>query len=383
MQASTRSLRRVLAVTGTALTVALAAGCGEDKPSGSGGSATGQSAESEAPGVAKAKAFVEAHLKPPTSIGLDEPLPAKPEPGKQIAYLECAAPVCGSVGRAVKAAGETLGWTVKITPTGATPETITQAFDSVIRQKPDAVIQAGNPRALFEGQLKKLEAAGIPYIADAVAEERGGAEIAIVSDASTYAERGRWMARWVVADTEGKANSVFFSVPDFPIIVALQKGFQEEYKALCPMCKLDVIDVPLTGLGKDFPSQVVSATQRNPDINYLVTGYGDMTLGVPQALRGANLAERVGIVSQAGQPQNFKNITKGLESANVPYPDNEGGWMLIDAAARHFAEVDLPHDVYLATMSQYLTADTIKDPNTNWVGVADYKEQFKKLWKVE
>ena len=34
-----------------------------------------------------------------------------------------------------------------------------------------------------------------------------GAEIAIVSDASAYEERGKWIARWVVADTDGKANA--------------------------------------------------------------------------------------------------------------------------------------------------------------------------------
>lgn len=382
----TRKLLGTLAIVMVVPLVAFAAGCGggdDSSTTSSEPSTTSEGGGGDSAGVKEAKAFVAEHLQPPTEIGLDTPLPAKPEAGKTIAYLECAAPVCGSVGRAVKAAGEVLGWNVTTTPTGATPEEITQAFDSVIQQKPDAVMQAGNPRALFEPQLKQLEAAGIPYIADAVAEEIGGAEIAIVSDATTYEERGEWVARWVVADTEGDANTVFFSVPDFPIVVALQKGFEAEYGKLCPDCELEVVDVPLTSIGNEFPSQVVSEVQRSPDVNYLVMGYADMTLGVPEALQGAGLNEQVDIVSQAGQPRNFENIVKGMETANVPYPDNEAGWMMVDALARHFAGVELPQDVYTAVIDQYLTAENIEDPSAQWVGVADYEDQFKRLWKVK
>ncbi len=381
----TRKLLGSLAFVALLAAVVAVSGCGGGSSAGSTDSAAAEKPTGkEPPGVQEAKKFVQAHLAPPNSIGKLEPLPKKPEAGKSVAYLECASPVCGAVGNAVKAAGEALGWTVTSTPTGASPEEITQAFDSVIQRHPDAVIQAGNPRALFEPQLKKLEAEGIPYIADASADELGGAEVAIVSDSSTYEESGRWLARWVVADTEGKANAVFFGVPDFPILVALQKGFQSEYKALCPSCPLETVNVALPSIVKgEFPSEVVSVVQRNPDLNYMVPAYGDMTLGVPQALKAAGLSDQVKTISHAGGPRNFDEIVKGLQTAEMPYPNKEAGWMLIDAAARSFAEVELPQDVYTAVLGQYLTAENIENPSEEWVAVANYEEQFKKLWKVE
>jgi ribose transport system substrate-binding protein len=359
------------------------AACGGGDSSSSSASTEGGSTEAAAsPGVETAQEAVDALLETPTALPVDTPLKEKPGP-INLVITRCASPVCIAVAEGSKDAADALGWKSSYIDTGATPDEISSAWDEVVARKPDAVLGQGNPRVLFEKQLGELEKLGIPYVSNAAGDKLGGAEIAETATSETYDQRGRNMAQWVVADSNGEANAIFFAVPDYPVLNAESEGFEAEFKKLCPTCKLEVVDVALTSLGNEFPTNAVSKVQRNPEASYVVTAFGDMNLGVPQALRAAGLDEQVKIVSQAGSPANFENISKGLEAANLAIPEKLLGWLQVDAVARHLEGMELPQQQYTEIPTQWLVEDNIEDPSVPWPSVPGFEAMFEELWQLK
>src|SRR5207344_147061 len=83
--------------------------------SGSGATTGGSTAGSVAggSGVAAATAATAENKKEPTTIGVTEPLKAKPDPGKTIVWLQCDVNQCKDEGDGLKAAAEAIGWNYK------------------------------------------------------------------------------------------------------------------------------------------------------------------------------------------------------------------------------------------------------------------------------
>jgi ribose transport system substrate-binding protein len=221
-------------------------------------------------------------------------------------------------------------------------------------------------------------------VAQAVLDPTGDGLIAVLSGRQNYTDRGKWMANWVVADTKGKANVLYFTTPDFPVVTPSLEGFKGEVKRLCPSCSVESYDVPTSSIGKKLPSDVVTAAQRNPEANYVVVPYGDMTIGVAQALSAAGLADRVKVVSANPALTNLENIKSGTaEVASVAEGNQMSGWMMVDAVARKLVGDKLPLEQYeTLPPHQYLTADNIENPKQPYVGVPGYQQKFESLWKL-
>jgi ribose transport system substrate-binding protein len=374
----------VLAIV--ALTVGLAAcGGGDSSSSSSSGTesssgATTATGGSENAGVQKAEQLVEEGVKAPTSTGIPNPVAKKPASGKNILYLDCGVPVCKTIGEGVEDATSMLDWNFKTLPMGSTPEEIANAWTQAVREKPDGVIAAGINAVLFKKQLAELDAAGIPYVGGSVTDPVGNGITAVVNGTPGYVQRGDWMARWVVADTGGDADVLFFTIPEFPSLIPEVEAFEKELKALCPTCSAKVVEVTATDIGSKLPSRVVSEVQRDPDVNYIAMGFGDMASGVPQALRAASLTPK--IVSAAPGVQNFEDIAKGDEAASIAEPDFVSAWMMTDAMARQFNKEELPYKNYEVLPLQYIEESNV-DPSENpYIGIEDYESEFERLWKI-
>lgn len=335
-------------------------------------------------GVAAAKAYVAAHSKPPASIGKLPPVSKKPATGKRVDWLECGVPVCKLIGKGLSAATKALGWKLKVIPMGTTPEQIGRAWTTAVEDSPDAVLATGVVQALFKSQLAQLKAKGIPYVAGSTTDPNTNGQIGNVPSQADYVLRGSMMANFVVANTNGAAKAVMFNIPDFPVLVIEQKAFAATFKKLCPSCSLDVVNVSATDIGSKLPGRAVSYMQQHPDTNYMVAAFGDMTLGVPQALKAAGLDSKLRIISQASGPNNFQNIKKGLvEYAAVPEPDAMAGWRMIDVLVRSFNGDPLACCNLGTLPRHYLTKSNIGNPALPYVGVPGYPNQFLKLWKVK
>jgi ABC-type sugar transport system substrate-binding protein len=153
----------------------------------------------------------------------------------------------------------------------------------------------------------------------------------------------------------------------------------------CPGCSLAEQSVSNADLGAGkVPSLVVGYLQAHPDTNYVAFAFGDLVVGVPEALKSVGLAGKVKIVaSNSDSPAFTKYQMAGSVAAQSVASVDWLGWASIDEFARISVGAPL--------LSDYLTPAYVVDspqaaqsllPTDTWAGPADMQTDFKKLWRV-
>jgi ribose transport system substrate-binding protein len=399
-----RTASAVIAASFLAVVAVTGCGSSDDDSSTSGSASTGAAtaaadagttasttADAAAPGLEAAKAFVEEHSQNPTEIPLaDKPLSKRPPSGKTIVYLECGTPNCKNIGNGIQEGAEALGWTLKRIPAGLTPEEVVKAWQSAISMKPDAAMIAGFGGDVAAKQIADFTATGAPWVGESVTDTVGeNGLLAVIAGPDDFVLRGQYLAQWLAADSEGDANAILFNSPAFTILKPYQEAMEAQLKESCPTCKLTVQNINPADAGTKLPGTIVSAAQRDPDVNYVVPAWSDGALGVPQALKSAGLSDRVQMITQGAGKVNLQQVQNNETPVFVPESATIEGWMMVDALARHFVGDEIPVDDYQVTPHQYLTPDNLKEAlggsygDYNWVGVLDYADQYKQLWKVQ
>jgi ribose transport system substrate-binding protein len=339
-------------------------------------------------GPADAKALVAKYLKRPTSIGPLPTLRARIPAGKTIVYMECGVASCVPPGNYLAEAARALGWKVKRIQVGLTPESIKAGWGQVANMKPRpaGVVGVGFGRVIFAAELAKLAKLGIPVVNQSVTEASGAGEV-VVNGNTRVTQVGRVQADYVTADSNGKANTLLVISHSFPIQTAVEKGFKQEYARVCPGCKVDTMEAPLSSLGTTLSTTVVGYLRSHPDVNYVVYGLDNALEGLPQNLAGAGLAGKVKLVGEAPGAATMQYIAAGQQRATVAFPWPEVAWRSVGV----FAQVATGHG--LKSRAVKLTADApwpqfiITKQNLPagsksgyFPLVRNYRAQFLKLW---
>jgi ribose transport system substrate-binding protein len=371
-------LRALLTVALVAAMAALAA-CGSDSNS-SAASATGGGGDAPAnSGVAAAKKVYDQYTQRPTSIGITKPVGKAIPSGKQIVYIACGLPACQTLAKAFTGGAQVLGWNVKTLNAGATPTDIQAAWAQAVREKPDAVVSSGTSRQVFEKQLTQLKSMNIPVVECCVTDPAENGLNLVLDNNAFSSAIPKIEAAWVTTQSNGKADTVYVNFPAFPIIAANKQYFIKYYNQWCKGCGLDQLDLPLEALGKDAPQRVVSYLRSHPKVGYIVMSTDSATLGLPAALKSAGLANKVKIIGNTSTVQNLQYIATGQEQATIPFHSYEAMWTEVDGLARIFTGQSVePDNVPLPYM--LVTKDNLVSSDSDFPLVADYQEQFKKLW---
>jgi len=389
MRQEHRPAVRMLVLAVLAAVALVAAGCGGSDDSDD-GAATGAAATQEAaatqasesnPAVEEARAAVEAKSQAPTDIGVTEPLKESVR-GKKVVFEQCLAPICALIGSQVKDAAQHLGVDVQIISTGATPDTITKAFNAGVAANPDALIGSTIPTVLWSAQAHELKDKGIPIITNAtlVDPKDKDAVVAEFYDDQVTASVGVEDANFVIADSDGTAKTVYVFTPEFQGLFPQVDAYRDKLKADCPDCSFERLDVKSTDVGKVIPGRVVSYLQQHPDVKYVVFQYGDLATGVPQALKAAGI-EGVKLVSSGGGPVNYQYIQAGEQDRDLSLYLDVYGWQIMDATAKAMVgqEVTVP-----PLPDGWITQDNDDfDPKQQPpFGDPDWKQKFLDLWQV-
>jgi ribose transport system substrate-binding protein len=375
-----RTTVRAAAFAALVLAAMVLAACGSDDDSSSessGSSTTSKPAASADPKVQAAAAEVEKYSKAPTDIGVSEPLKGSVR-GKKVVFEQCLAPICALIANNVKAAAQHLGVTVQIISTGATPDTITKAFNSGVASNPDALIGSTIPTALWTKQLAALEAKGTPVITNATLAKPSKGVTAQFYDDQVTANVGVQDANWVISDSGGKGKTVYVFTPEFAGLVPQVNAYRDKLKADCPGCSYDRLDVKSSDVGKVIPGRVVSYLQQHPDVKYVIFQYGDLATGVPQALKGASLSG-VKLASSGGGPVNYQYIQSGDQLRDMSLYLDVYSWQIMDATAKAMLE----QDVSVPPIPEaWITKDNADfDPKQQPpFGNPDWQQAFLKLW---
>jgi ribose transport system substrate-binding protein len=297
------------------------------------GSSTGVTGSSTSSGVAAAEAELKVAEARPASIGLPAFSKAVPS-GKTVSFVHCGVAVCDTIAAAIKNAAAVLGWKVDVIPSNGTPASVKAAWDSVVRLHPDVAFGSGFDRALFASEASQLAAMHVPVMNWTTTDTAGQGLVFVHGGPSEVPVVGEQMAAWVVADTQGKADTLYVNLPTFVILQPVMEGFDSYYKQWCPGCKLSTMSVPLTSIGTTAPSLIVSYLRAHPDINRIAVGYDGVDVGLPAALAAAGLSGKVKFIGEAPTATNLAYVQAGTEAATVSQGVYEIWAMYLDAAAR-------------------------------------------------
>ena len=374
---STLSLRNgahkgaALLVLGFALVAAT--GCG----SNSGGSAAQSGGGA---GVAEAQTLTKQATTRPTSIGLTKPI-GKPVPtGKKVVFISCGVEACEIQGNIIKQGAADLGWTAETIGTDGSPEQLQNAFKTALRQGADGVIINAVNRASVAKQIEQAKKQGVAFVTSASVDEPGDGILANIADKRNSGNIGEHLAAQIVADSNGKANTLFVNISAFQILKALGDQFSSSYKKYCADCKYDALDIPVTSLGKDAPDRIVSYLRSHPQVNYVVLSVSNaLGAGLPAALRAAGLADKVKIVGQSGDSQTFQDLQAKNINSVAAYDYYEIDYLMLDALARHFAGAPVQHT---SLPLWIVTPDNMPAEATKGLFpvVGSYRDEFKKIW---
>lgn len=383
-------VRLTLAAACVVLLAAVAAGCGSSGSSSSGSTAesTEAPAESTETGKASSADYVEsAKQKVAPVVGHPSPFPVTeklkelPE-GATVDFMDCGLSYCSLFWELIQEPAEMLGLKLKRIKSGEDATTITNAFDSVVAEKPDAIIVMANSLQLWLSQLKELQEEGVVVVTQGITE---GEKYGIVSPRSAENQNtyiGEMMANYIPAYMDPEANVVVYEVPELSFTTELAKAFVDNIKSACPKCSARIAQIPAASIGTKSSNEIVSDLQANPETNLGIFTDPELSVGLPSTLQTAGI--EIEMLSNGPVPANLEQIKEGTEAAGFGVDTAVSSWMLVDQVARLLAGQELtgPQAEGL-TVYQFLTKEDITfDPEKGWTGYPEYAERFAKLWGV-
>jgi ribose transport system substrate-binding protein len=380
-------MRRPLAAVIAAATAALAiAGCSSSGSSstGSTGADTNASATAGATsaGMTAAMQYQQQFLNTPTTIGITTPLKSKPAAGKLLVGLDSGLGSAKVLAQYWAQAAADIGWKYKDLISGSTPASQQAAMNSAIQLNPAGILTSGIPNSTIQSQLTLAAQKGIWVNSSADTSPPSGAmfDTSIASPAQ-LAEWGKMVAAYVVVQSQGKAVVQDFQLTAFPILLDFDTAFVAAMGQWCPSCKVSTNAVPAASLGTSaLTSQVTSVVTRNPSTNWLIFDLGDLEIGVDAALKAASLSG-LHIGGLTADTPNIAGLKAGTENVWTAYSLPIVAYRQVDSMARKF-EGMTPLNAALPTqlITPQNVGSLVSDSAGNYVGVTDYRTEFKKLW---
>jgi ABC-type sugar transport system substrate-binding protein len=377
-----RPARFLVAVVALA-SVAACSSVGSDDSKSDGNQGTNSNAPA-GEGVAEAQAALTEAEKVPTDIPVTTPLKGRPDSGKTIAYMACDVPNCDLVSDGMEEATAALGWNYQKMPfQGANPATLVAQMERALQDGVDAVVVSGLPVQVWQGEIPKFEAAGIPIIASAAGPGivPSGPVIASLPSDAALTDQGVGLANWMIVDSNGHGHALIVTVNDYPGFKNVAAATEDYIKTSCPGCDASTLSltIPQYG-GGEAPSVITAQLTRDPSIDYVIVVATGSSIGLPAAMSAAGVEAKV--VEFNGNRQTLTDLSSGDLSAGTFWSVGYFAWAHIDALARHFEgsdpvseDGDLPW-VVLTNESDFEVSDDYSEP-------AGYQDQFKALWQVD
>lgn len=327
--------------------------------------------------------LVSEFTKPPTSIGITEPVQGPIPTGKKVAYMNCSLPSCSEIMGIAKEAAAALGWEVVPINIGATPETVKAGYERAVQMKPDAVVGTGYGPDLFSPELDQLKELGIPVMLASVAEKDPRLTALFQQGSTTIVKAGNLQADWVLSQHGSDANTLAIDVPDLTSIHSWYTGFEDEYQRLCPNCELGKVQLASTDLGTPkVASQIAAYVQAHPDVKAIQMSVGSIAYGLPEALEALGYDGTVGVLNADDTIRDYMRNGQITMSNSTDWPTTV--WKWFDTAARLFTDQPITPDEQAPENYYLYTADDIPEGSGYSTPIVlDYEDQFKKLWGLE
>jgi ribose transport system substrate-binding protein len=206
-----------------------------------------------------------------------------------------------------------LGFNYKDFTNSGSPSSWVQGMQTAVNEHANVIdlLSGINPEQLGP-QMAQAKRAHIPVIASDAYDlaEPAAPGLGAVMDVP-YAEAGRLMADWAISDTAGKADVLVIGSSDVVSSPYMVKAIDNEFSTYCGTCKVKNIDIPVADWASETQSQVESALNADPHINYVLPVYDSQSQFVVPAITAAGKAGKVFISTYDGTPFVLKMMQDG------------------------------------------------------------------------
>jgi ribose transport system substrate-binding protein len=368
---SAKRTPRAVAAFGAVLAAALMlAGCGGDSSSGS----TGADAADDV--VTAAKATIAKAQERPTALELGEPVTVEIPADVSLTFINCGLPSCNLEADIIKSATDELGWDLSVINTDGTPEKTKAAWQQVVRDKPDALLYVASERSIFEDELAQVKANGTFVAACCVTDEPENGIDFVVHDLASSEPLGQLEAAFALAHQD-QGDAIFVGLPAFPIVKAVQDAYVAKMESDCAECAREVLEIPLTALGKDVPDRIVSYLRSHPKTKTVVLANEAFGIGLPAALDAAGLDD-LQIIGYGPDTTILQYLADGSRSQTIVFPYFEDMYAMVDSVVRHVTDMDVAPKRQVPTW--IVTTDTLPSSTELFPVVADLQDQYFALW---
>jgi len=298
-------------------------------------------------------------------------------------------PFLQGISDAMKTAAEDAGAIYTICDTQGELAQWVACFDQAINSGQNLIVLSGapDPRAL-QPQIQAASEAGIPVIVSHFYDDESpvppaceGCEFLAASVTAPFNVAGKAAADWIIADSNGTANTLIVGGSDILPSPATIDTMTKEFDTNCSGCSYTVINIPVADWNTKTQSEIQAALQANPDINYIYVLYDAMVAGAVPAVETLGLTG-VKIGSYNGSPFALDFIAQGdLVAFNVGEDTPGIGYATMDQGFR----ILTGNDPVLTRTSIRLWDDTnVSEAGTPAVSGAGYGDAniagFKALW---
>jgi ribose transport system substrate-binding protein len=362
-----------------AITFAACGSSSDSSSTSSGGSATTSSGGTA--DLAAANSAIKPYIGQPGAFPVIEKLKKLPK-GADVVYMDCGTPICALFWTLIQPAGQTMGVNLTRVKAGSAANTVSAAFDTVVSEKPDAVIVTAINVELWKSQLKQLQDANIPVVTTGITGTAPyGIESPQAAENASNLEGGL-MADYVAAKMGTDSKAVMYDVPEIPFTGVVASAFEKELAKVCPNCSVRTVHVPVATIGNTAPTQIVSDLQANPDTTVAAFATDETETGLPSALQAAGI--KVKTIGNSPGPTNLEYLKEGKETAALAVDLPVLIWTTLDQAAREMGNQKLAGDEAKGiTDVQFLTKpDIVFPPAKGWTGYPDFAKRFSTLWGV-
>lgn len=343
----------------------------------------GNGGEGGAPDMAAVKQELAPYIGQPSPFPVTEKLKEIPK-GATVDYVDCGSPICALYYELMTPAAAELEIKLNRIKAGTAANTVAAAFDTVLAQKPDAVIVGSIELPLWAQPLKELQEAEIPVVTSGITniEEAGVVSPQLSNHASEVA--GKLLADYAVTEMGGgdKTDAVFYETPELSFTTVAAEAFNQQFEAICPGCPVRTAKIGVEEFGSTAPNTVVSDLQAHPDTTLAVFGAASGIEGLPAAMQAAGI--EIETLGYAPAPAELQYLKEGKQTAALGYDTPVAALNLIDMAVRQIVGQKLagPQAEGLPVNQFLVQSDITFDPSHGWTGYPDFEERFAKLWGV-
>ena len=340
----------------------------------SGGSTTANSSNST--NAAAATAAIQPYIGHASAFPITQPLKSVKK-GATIAFMDCGTSICALFWQLLQPAAKVMGIKLTHYEAGSSATSVTQAYDSVVAAKPDAVIATATNVDLWKNQLKQLQAMHVPVVTTGILGTKpyGITAAQAAENASTL--EGKLSADYTAAKFTSDKSIVVYEVPELSFTPLVAQAYLAELKTMCPSCTTRVVDIPIAAMGSTAPATIVSDLQAHPGTKLAFFSIDELESGLPAALATAGIGVSPG-------PVELQYLKEGKETAVLGVDLPVLGWTLLDQAMRQVVHQPLVGlEAHGITDLQFLTPPDITfNPSKGWTGYPSFAPMFAKLWGV-